>query len=446
MAESSTRKVGPVKKDRISVLPRDLLETILCFLPIRDAVRTSILSRSWRLCWTTIPNLVFDGDNILDENLYNFSECHGSELKTVKFVGVINKVLLLHNGSILSFSLSFPSYGVDEIIHDYIDQWIPLFSRKGIKELTLEGSFRGEVKEHNLSFLDLTHLRLAYQWLPYASAFRGMTCLRIIELIHIDTSDQNILDCPVLEKLTLIFCEGLLPINFRAPNLRCLHQIYRNMTLEYSVAGLENLTEFSYSLLIDPKVQTETSNVVKVFGSSYKLEKISIALSFIKYLAAGGSPNRFSKPLPYLKTLSISNINLSCLSEVSCLFCLIRSAPNLCKLHISAGHFALKENLRDNWEEDFEDCTVDHLEIVTLCFYKGHKAEVELVKFLLAHSPLLKTMFIHRDSLIGYDVACQLLEEMLEFPRASSRAQIRHLKIPLDADDFGPWVSQFDLF
>ena len=35
-----------------------------------------------------------------------------------------------------------------------------------------------------------------------------------------------------------------------------------------------------------------------------------------------------------------------------------------------------------------------------------------------------------------------MLEEIVEF----SREQIKHLQCPLDINDFGPWVNQFNLY
>lgn len=95
--------------------------------------------------------------------------------------------------------------------------------------------------------------------------------------------------------------------------------------------------------------------------------------------------------------------------------------------------------------DHFQDCIADHLEIVTFSHFQGIKAEKELVKFILAHSPLLKTMFIHRDSKMEKDEAFKVLEEMLEFSRASSRAHIRSLKHPFDAVDYGSWVKLYDI-
>ncbi|XP_017248192.1 F-box/FBD/LRR-repeat protein At1g13570-like [Daucus carota subsp. sativus] len=219
------------------------------------------------------------------------------------------------------------------------------------------------------------------------------------------------MDCPVLQKLTLLHCEGILPINFIAANLKCLHQRCLEMTSEDSLVGFKNLTEFSYWLSSEPEMQTEIPNVVKVFTNLCKIEKVYIAYHFIKYLAAGGSPNRLPYPLAYLKTLSISYMCFSRLSDASCLLCLIRSAPNLCKLNILAMVVGEKEDFNDCWDEDYEECTVDHLEIVTFSNFKGHKAELEFVKFLLAHSPS---------------------------PRC-----LKHLKDPFNAFDYGPWAEYY---
>ncbi|KAK1355600.1 FBD domain-containing protein [Heracleum sosnowskyi] len=457
MAESSMRKIDRINVDRISELPLNIQEIILCFLPIQDAVRTTVLSTKWRHCWTTIPHLIFDHRfSILDK----ISQYRDSQVKAYILVSVINKVLLLHNGPILKFSLTFhQGYNFDaRIVHEYVDQWIPLLARNGIKQLILkEDDMHGEFTAHEFSSLDLTYLKFTKGLFPYRPAFGVYTNMRILELVYV-TSDfgQSIYDCPALEKLTLIFCTAIFPINFSAPNLKCLHHIYDEKNLEYGLPRLHNLKEFScqipenlVEMLLQTEtsnavqtetsiaVQTETSNVVKVLGSLDKIEKFTIGLRFHAYLAAGGSPNRLSKPLPYLKTLNMCDINFTHLSEVSCLLCLIRSAPNLHKLQISSYVvFGEEEDLKDYRIEDSEDCTIDHLEIVTFSSFRGLKAELELIKFLLGHSPLLKRMSLHRSPNIKKDVAFALGEEILQYSRASSRVQIRELKDPVIIDGY----------
>ncbi|KAG9440684.1 hypothetical protein H6P81_020849 [Aristolochia fimbriata] len=51
---------GVCGHDLLSNLPGPLIEEILNWLPLRDAVRTSILSRAWRHHWKTIRRLDFD--------------------------------------------------------------------------------------------------------------------------------------------------------------------------------------------------------------------------------------------------------------------------------------------------------------------------------------------------------------------------------------------------
>uniref|UniRef100_A0A162A7C1 FBD domain-containing protein n=1 Tax=Daucus carota subsp. sativus TaxID=79200 RepID=A0A162A7C1_DAUCS len=430
MEKSRIRKSARFKKDIISELPQNLKETILCLLPIRDAVRTAILSRDWRHCWTTIPQLAFDDiflDSVWDNYLEHF---HDEELKMLKFVSVINKVILLHNGPILKFSLSCPQ-DIDNdtlVFQDYIDQWIPLLSRNGIKQLTIEGFMSEHSTALNFSSLNLTHLRLVDFWFPYTPASGGLTCLKYLELIDVVIAEEHVFDCPVLEKLTLVNCEGLFRMNFRAPHLKYFHQLVSFMTPEISLAGLQNLIQYSFWLSRDAIVHTKAFNVVKVLSCLPKIEKFSVGMNFIKYLAAGGAPNRLHEPLLYLKTLGIYDINLTDVNEVSTLLCLIQSSPNLCKLHIKADKDTKEGDLEDYWKKVSQKSIGDHLKIVIFSHFRGLKAELELVQFLLGHSPLLKTMFIHCGQDINKDVALAAAEEMLRFPRASTRAEIKHLE------------------
>ncbi|KAL8093067.1 hypothetical protein AgCh_035084 [Apium graveolens] len=130
-----------------------------------------------------------------------------------------------------------------------------------------------------------------------------------------------------------------------------------------------------------PNMQTEASNVVKVLDGFYKVKRFSIAMYFLK---ADG--------------------NL--MKEVD------------------------EENLKSYCIDDSEDCTIDHLEIVTFAGFEGQRPELELVRFLLGHSPLLKIMSIDCSEDIERDDELTMAKEMLQYSRASSRAQIRRINHP----------------
>ncbi|KAL8093084.1 F-box/FBD/LRR-repeat protein At1g13570-like [Apium graveolens] len=446
MLKSSGIKACRVKKDInempgediiTSQLPQHIRETILGFLPIREAVRTSVLSSKWRHCWTMIPHLNFD-DEFVDGILDKLEQRDDPELKSQKLVSVINSVLLLHNGPVLKFSLICSDDDWNfQIIQDYIVQWIPLLSRNGTKQLVLEDVVLRDFSAHHFSSLKLTHLKLVDFWFRYAPTFKVFPYLTNLELVQVEVIDladskQKIFNCPVLEKLTLTLCNGIFSTNFYAPRLKCLRQLCHEITSGFSLVGLENLSEYTFGLLDMPRTETIKFNFDKVLGSLPKIEKFCIAMQFMQYLAAGHSPKTLSKSLPCLKILNVSDMSFNKSSEVSCLLCLIRSAPNLCKLSISA-EYLVEGDLKEYWIEDSEDCTMDHLKIVTFQYFKGLRAELELVKFLLARSPLLKTLFIHFYGAVEKDAALTLFEEILQYSKASPTAQIRCLNHPAGA-------------
>ncbi|KAE9454467.1 hypothetical protein C3L33_13625, partial [Rhododendron williamsianum] len=69
----------------ISDLPDTIIEKILVLMPIRDAVRTSVLSKNWRFNWINIPVLAFDDTSLVDPYRLSFANyCHqtNSQLRT----------------------------------------------------------------------------------------------------------------------------------------------------------------------------------------------------------------------------------------------------------------------------------------------------------------------------------------------------------------------------
>lgn len=82
--------------DWISQLPDSLIVQILSLMPVKDAFRTTILSKRWQYLWTSIDNLIFGSRNI---------NCSDS-LAVNKFISFMDNVLpLLNCSKIKKFNL-----------------------------------------------------------------------------------------------------------------------------------------------------------------------------------------------------------------------------------------------------------------------------------------------------------------------------------------------------
>lgn len=110
-------------KDRLSELPDPLLLSILSFLPTRDAVGTTLLSKRWDGLWTTAPRLSF---------LSVPASLH-------KFRNFVNGVIALWKGTTLlrfNLALRFNS-DVDSWLISDIDSWLHFAIEKRVEELCL---------------------------------------------------------------------------------------------------------------------------------------------------------------------------------------------------------------------------------------------------------------------------------------------------------------------
>ncbi|CAI8601766.1 unnamed protein product [Vicia faba] len=93
-------KMTDIESDRISCLLDQLIDNILSYLSIKEAGRTSVLSRKWGKKWSTQPDLVFDKRSVSTLALEDLS------IIRRKFLRMIDHVLLLHSGPINKFKLS----------------------------------------------------------------------------------------------------------------------------------------------------------------------------------------------------------------------------------------------------------------------------------------------------------------------------------------------------
>lgn len=190
--------------DRISDLPSNVIDHILARLPLKDAVRTSTLSKNWREKWHTLPHI------IVDENFFHQRSRQNLE-------GIINYILTRNEGNIEKFFVS-----VDEVKECYnLKLWIWRLSQKSIQELSLV-MYRGqrnEVPSSLFSCQQLRKLNLCHLEIKWAHSFEGFPNLIFLQLsnVNIETSvfERLISSCPLLEQLFVrnLSCTDHLHIN-----------------------------------------------------------------------------------------------------------------------------------------------------------------------------------------------------------------------------------------
>ncbi|KAK9933741.1 hypothetical protein M0R45_020917 [Rubus argutus] len=206
--------------DTISDLPSGVAQKILSFLPIREAVRTSVLSSNWRHKWAMVRHLVFDDQCVLRYRI-------GRVTRTKIFMNIVDHVLLLHSGPIDTFKLS----SRNSLDSSCIDKWILhlLRNSNSIKEFILKPE--GNRPPYNISsclffYPDLTHLELYNCSLKLPKTFKGFLRLKSLDIQKVIVAryvlEKVIVSCPLLERMSLWDLKRSTHLNIDAPNLQFL--------------------------------------------------------------------------------------------------------------------------------------------------------------------------------------------------------------------------------
>ncbi|CAM8882144.1 unnamed protein product [Rhodiola kirilowii] len=193
---------GSDENDRITKLPDEIIGHILGYLPICDAVRTSVLSRRWRCSWTKTVQL----------NLY-FEEY---EMSNERFFRLVLRVLVSHGGPIHKCVLC-PN--TDEIqegtdVEGDVNAWLRLLSTMDVKDLTIDChpdmEWKFKLPPYVFQCLELSCLTLEYCTLEYSLAFKGFPNLTRLNLSYVeineDMLEKVISNCP-LEMLFMKYCD-----------------------------------------------------------------------------------------------------------------------------------------------------------------------------------------------------------------------------------------------
>ncbi|XP_058193524.1 F-box/FBD/LRR-repeat protein At1g13570-like isoform X1 [Rhododendron vialii] len=420
--------------DGISNLPNIVIEKILVLMPLRDAVRTSLLSKKWRYNWITIPELVFDDTSLVDPSpIFSRQRLPPDQLSSRnRLFATIYHVLLLHRGAILKFILS-----ISELKScSEIDALITILSSNGIQELALK-IWKGD--PHKLppslfSFQQLTHLNLQFCVLKLPTTFKGfprMVCLELHKvIITADKFQTFISSCPILEQLTFESSTCFDFIGIDAPNLKVLSFIGIFKSLK--VKNAPHLANFS----IDSKASVgiverggDKFGWAGFFDSLPVLKNLHMGGQYLMSLGEAGLGRRLLTSWG-LNFLELSDVRLGVQVVCWTVLGLIKISPKLRKViikPITTGNeyeVAVLKYCEVNMNRS--KFYLNHLREVEMCLVSGTPIELQFMKLLLAKSRVLESMVVKPDPAKVFDGGLTILKELSQFQRLSPKAKIMY--------------------
>ncbi|PKI35335.1 hypothetical protein CRG98_044285 [Punica granatum] len=218
--------------DWISSAPDDVLIMVLSRLPLKEAARTSILSRRYRYLWTHSTKLDFDASEtlarILDDMLIK-------ENDRDEYMSWVDQVIVASQAPVLDcFRVRFY---LDSRHSDKIDSWI---------------KFALERRVQSLELVMISDLRVLYPHYTFPSFTCGVEFLTSLDLVDVDITSEGLTcllsKCLLLEKFHIARSRNLNHFEIAAGpplRLKCLSILWEVITITIS-APTPDLLSFRF--------------------------------------------------------------------------------------------------------------------------------------------------------------------------------------------------------
>ncbi|XP_073303402.1 F-box/LRR-repeat protein At3g58900-like isoform X2 [Primulina huaijiensis] len=208
---------------KISHLPDCILHRILSYLPTKEVVATSILSKRWKHLWTEVTYFDFD-----DSMLYSSQTDFRHPLDVTRFMNFVERVLLVREKSDMKrFRLSCRVCFSESSVHE----WISAALRHNVQELDLclfvqePFTLPWGVFDHS----SLTAVRLEMNCTLQLPTCISFPYLRRLHLCLVTFPNDLLMQklfssCPFLEELAILDCEwiNMKCISIAIPSLKSL--------------------------------------------------------------------------------------------------------------------------------------------------------------------------------------------------------------------------------
>ncbi|KAL6638231.1 hypothetical protein ACP70R_025803 [Stipagrostis hirtigluma subsp. patula] len=285
----------------------EIQSLVMSLLSLKEAARTSIVARNWRMLWTYHPNLCFYGskDWPTEENYI--------KIRRAKFIETINHIVQQHSGIVLNkFSIRA---SLRKKHSDHLDKWISFAtaSRASTIDIDLWPKRRAgpltEVYNFPLELLGvqdgsfIQSLFLKDVSIKPHSDICGVTKLRRLLLHYVEIIGDLpglLNNCCALEDLELVSCCGVDDLNVPHQLNELRHLLISQMfveTIHFHVAGL---VYFEY----EGKVVS-----ISLHGCS-KLEKATITFIGV-FDGENIAVSHALTSIPTISTVKVLNLNVA---------------------------------------------------------------------------------------------------------------------------------------
>ncbi|XP_017243422.1 putative F-box protein At1g67390 isoform X1 [Daucus carota subsp. sativus] len=458
--ESKEKRIIKAKQeiDISNFLPEAVFSNIISWLPVKEAVRTSVLVKTWKNSWKYLsrldlnpisiskPNVEVVSRDSQDgrtwEDLMQCTSLYSSIIQSIQ-----NEVT---HCQIIHFSAN--------ISNGDLENWVKeLITKKKVTTLSLKCSENDIADRKNDGILfvlcpgifsHLECLELARYRLLDTSPFQNCESLRILILSSLELNSKCITEicsfCKNMEKLSMLSCEGFSTLKISGQNLKFV---------ELRFLDIDNIKIFAEALttLILDKIYCQWSSVVidapKVtelqvycsiqdasqmyretyFSQEKLLERCTGFLSchqhsHLLYSSQMGYVSAFRN----LEVLSTS-LDLNDIRHVILLSYIIRVCFHLKRLDITVevrdsnkvGNLSYPEHLF--WEQKgISDCLACCLRVVSIHNFRGEVLEMGFVKYLITRAPRMLRLTVK----CATNDAVTATQSLLLLPRSSKNVSV----------------------
>ncbi|XP_023639557.1 putative F-box/LRR-repeat protein At3g18150 [Capsella rubella] len=340
--------------DLISSLPDEIIQHILAFVPTKEAITTSLLSKRWRYMASSLNKI---------QNIYTAIKMIDLNIRT----GMIHHIPQLNSWIELAMSRNVETMSLAMMDANLEKYDIPEFfyTNTSVKQLSFEFYFADMIPKRSVSWTSLKKLKLS--------------CCRLSD----ESLAKLLSGCPVLENPMLIV----------APHIHRL--VLRNSQFPCTLVDVSSLIEARVNYRFDLYKRTLEDDLLHLMmlEKLQNVEKLTIGADLLHVLSLGElRGNRF--PMFKVKALTIETTMFQFVIPPA-IERLLQNSPDLKKLTIHTRTYdtALGEKINSQLDQCLQ--SKDSIFQNMSCWDKESQQVASFVEPLVKEAKRLEKMIIH---------------------------------------------------